>query len=96
MRGGAAGADRPPPARPPARCPRYAYARPPPRRTAKSSVSVWRGGGCQEKFGGEAGGGEGGGGEARGARGADAPQAPMPPALRVAGRARKQRIMRVR
>ena len=90
------GADRPPPALPPARCPRYAYARPPPRRTAKTSVSVWRGGGCQKTFGGEAGGGEGGGGEVRGERGAERPQAPKPPALREAGRAQNPPRLRVR
>ena len=90
------GADRPPPALPPARCPRLTFRPPPPPPNRQRLWSVWRGGGWQGTFGGEAGGGEGGGGEVRGERGADAPQAPMPPALREAGRAHNARTMRVR
>jgi hypothetical protein len=96
MRGGARPSGQAAAGAAPRPMPPLTFRPPPPPPNRQRLWSVWRGGGCQRTFGGEAGGGEGGGGEARGARGASAPQAPMPPALRGAGRAQRPPIMRVR
>ena len=96
MRGGARRSGQAAAGAAPRPMPPLTFRPPPPPPNRQDLSSVWRGGGCQKTFGGEAGGGEGGGGEARGARGADAPLAPMPPALRGAGRARKPPMLRVR